>query len=345
MNDTTIRKSKFNNGALLEYKLRAGFPISQYLQRYYPDGHVNGTGQFVASCCQCNKKDKFYYDMKKYKGLCQSCYAKRDGAGFKTITGLIMFTESLEYGQAIERLKSSSITQDIGSSILEEIFKFNEDIVSSSIDIGDLWEIPIKVDIPGRISPDVASIKQYFKSRQRPMSIEVIKAFPAYMSTAKFLSNRVIFEIRTGQSYAWLGYLMGKADDDNPKTLNPRGSVLSYMLGGYDYFVDKTRPVLVHEGIFDMFRSILREYSAVCSFGKVLSTRQISLLNEMKTDEIVLCFDGDSAGMKGAWAVIKKWRKYINKKLSMMVLPFGEDPDSCPRIKFDESYENRRVIT
>jgi DNA primase len=94
-----------------------------------------------------------------------------------------------------------------------------------------------------------------------------------------------------------------------------------------------------------MFRSILREYSAVCSFGKVLSTRQISLLNEMKTDEIVLCFDGDSAGMKDAWTVIKKWRKYINKKLSMMVLPFGEDPDSCPRIKFDESYENRRVIT
>lgn len=342
----TINKETFKKGNLLEYKLRATFPITQYLNRYYPDGHVNATGQFVSSCCQCNKKDKFYYDQKKFKGLCQSCYAKRDGAGFKTIIGLIMFTESLDYAQAVERLKSSSVVRDVGFSILEEIFKFKDNALSEGVfsDV-DLWDIPIKADIPYRSPPDLNRIKEFFNSRKRPMNMEILKAFPAYMSDAKFLSNRMVFEIKTAGSYAWLGYLLGKADDEHPKTLNPRGSVLSYMLGGYDYFVNSDKPLLIHEGIFDMFRSVLRKYNAVCAFGKVLSAKQISLLNLTKASELVLCFDGDSAGMKGAWSVIKRWRKYIDKSLSMMVLPYNEDPDSCSKLQFDESFQNRRSIS
>jgi hypothetical protein len=245
-----MNKTTLNNGNILEYKLRATFPISEYLNRYYPDGHINATGQFTATCCQCNKKDKFYYDQKKFKGLCQSCYVKRDGAGFKTIIGLIMFTESLDYPQAIERLKSSSVVRDVGFSILEEIFKFKDNAMTEGIfSDSDLWDIPIKADIPYKMPPDLNKIKEFFGNRKRPMSIEILKAFPAYMSGAKFLLNRMIFEIKTAGSYAWLGYLLGKADDEHPKTLNPRGAVLSYMLGGYDYFVDSDKPLLIHEGI------------------------------------------------------------------------------------------------
>lgn len=346
MREKKLRPSNSGKGALLEYKLRAGFPLMQYLQRYYPDGRVNATGQFNATCCQCDKKDKFYYDIKKFKGLCQSCFSKRDGAGFKTILSLIMFTESLEYSQAIERLKSSSVTQDIGSSILEEVFKFRESVETASAFDLDLWDIPINVDIPMRIPPDMERIEEYFNSRKNPMRIDILDVFPAYMSTAKFLQNRMIFEIKTGESYAWLGYLMGQADDDNPKTLNPRGSVLSYMLGGYNYFADKTAPLLLHEGIFDMFRSVLRGYSAVCSFGKVLSPKQLSLLNDTKSEELVLCYDGDTAGLKAMWSIIKKWRKHITKRLSMMIIPYGKDPDEYgPKSKYDECFEKRRLIT
>lgn len=195
-----------NKGTLIEYQLRNSFPVLQYLKNYYTDGRINGSGQFVGTCLRCGKKDKFYYNLKTFKGLCQSCYSKIDGAGFSTLAGLIMFVENISYGQAIERLKSSSVTQDIGSSILEEIFKFNEDIVNLSIDIGDLWEIPIKVDIPSKISPDIVSIKQYFKSRKRPMSLEIIKAFPTYMSTARFLSNRVI--LKYAQEIRMLGWVI-----------------------------------------------------------------------------------------------------------------------------------------
>jgi hypothetical protein len=341
----TFERKVVSNGKILEYKLRAGFPLLQYLQRYYPDGRVNSTGQFNATCCQCDKKDKFYYDVQKFKGLCQSCYSKRDGAGFKTVVGLIMFTESLEYAQALERLRSSSVTQDVGMSVMGEIFKFKDSIASTGENLFDLWEIPIRVDIPGQLPPDINRIRTFFDSRKRNMSMEILEAFPAYMSKVTFLQNRMVFKIETGESYAWLGYLLGKSDDENPKTLNPKGGVLSHMLGGYNYFIDKKEPILINEGIFDMFRCVLRRYNAVCLFGKVLSTRQVALINAMKTEEIVLCLDGDKAGLKGAWSIVKKWKKFINKQMSMMVLPYGEDPDSCPKDKFDWAYENRRMFT
>jgi hypothetical protein len=337
--------SQKTKGSIIEYTCRAGFPIMQYLQHYFPDGHVNASNQYVATCIKCNKKDKFYYSLSEWKGLCQSCYAKTNGAGFKTITGLIMFVENLEYLQALERLRSSSVTQDVGTTIMSEILKFKDSISVSGGELFDLWEIPIKVDIPFQLPLDLDRVEAFFNSRKRKMSMEILEAFPAFMSNARFLQNRMVFKIETGESYAWLGYLLGKSDDDNPKTLNPKGGVLSHMLGGYNYFVDKEDPVLINEGVFDMFRCILRRYNAVCLFGKVLSTRQVALLNAMKTEEIVLCLDGDSAGMKGAWSIIKKWKKFINKKMSMMVLPYGEDPDSCPKDRFDLAYENRRILT
>lgn len=332
-----------DDGKLLEYKVRAGFPIMPYLQQYYPDGRINSSGQYVGTCCQCNKKDKFYYDVKGFKGLCQSCYAKRDGAGFKTLIGLIMFTESLEYVQAIERLKSSSVTRDVGVSIMEEISKFKDRLSQKTDDI-EWWNIPINVDIPICIPIDKDRVSEYFNSRSNPMRIDILEAFPAFFSGATFLNNRVIFKIETNESYAWLGYLMGKATDNNPKTLNPKGSVLSFMLGGYNYFKDSNEPLLIHEGIFDMFRSVLRGYHAVCLFGKVLSIKQIILLNETKSDEIVLCLDGDKAGLTAMWKFIKEHKKYLNKKMSMMKLPFGEDPDSCGASLFKRAFQDRREI-
>jgi len=116
------------------------------------------------------------------------------------------------------------------------------------------------------------------------------------------------------------------------------------MLGGYNYFRDSKEPLLIHEGIFDMFRSVLRKYNAVCAFGKVLSAKQIALINATAASEIVLCLDGDDAGIKGMWNIIKKWKKHIAKPLSMMYLPSENDPDSCPKNNFVEKFDCRREI-
>lgn len=335
-----------SNSNLIEYKLRAVFPIKQYLEKHFPDGYMTTTGQYNATCCHCGKKNKFYYDVKLFKGLCQSCYAKTDGAGFKTIAGLIMFVENLEYEQALERLKSSASIDNTESFILGEINKFKNEYIKSdcNLSIVDLLDMPIQVPIPMKKEPDLDSIAKYFASRKRPMNINILKMFPAYMSDAIFLKNRMIFKIETNDSYAWLGYLMGKADNNNPKTLNPKGSVLSYMLSGYNYFKDSNKPLLTHEGIFDKFRSILRGYNAVCTFGKTLSPRQIALLNATKASEIVFAYDGDTAGLKAMWKAIKNWSKYIDKPLSMMVYPYGQDPDECTAQQAADAFDDRRKL-
>jgi len=346
-------RDKFN-----ELKFRMSFPIQQYLEMYYPDGKLNSTDQFMASCPHCaarclDAKGKFYYDTKKFVGLCQRCKVTGPGGGFRSLIGLIMFTEGIDYEKAVERIKSTSSMDDIAATIVSEITKFRTRLTDGTHLSGDDYlYFPIDEDIPMRRDLHHGSVYSFFSNRARSMPVRILDLFPAYFSAARFLQGRLVFEIKTNNSRAWLAYAMEK--NISPKTLNPRGNILSCMLGGYDYFKKDEQPLLIVEGIFDLFRCIIRGYNVVCTFGNKVSVRQLALLNATKATELVLCYDSDVKGFgwKGMWAVMKKWRNGFSKPVSMMFMErmkrggrvIDTDPDIINHLPFKEAYETRRLV-
>lgn len=336
-----------------EYKYRSNFPLRQYLERYYPDGVVNSRGQFHASCPRCVQAGlrdvrKFYYDINKMKGLCQRCHVGGDVGGINSLASLVMFTENIEnYASALYRLKSLIVIDNIDSMIDGEIYDAIN-LLTHEEEIEDVWDIPIEEDIPYCIPVDIKRFKTFLSSRNPSMNINIIELFPVYFSKAKFLHDRAVFKIETNNSYAWLAYALHSKIE--PKTLNPVGSVLSYMLGGYNYVSDDAKPLLIVEGLFDMFRCLLRGYNAVCSFSNKLSARQVFLLNESKATEIVFCYDSEITGQgwKGVWSAVKKWGRSFCKPLSMMKLPLENknknDADSVSARGCKHAYKNREAI-
>ena len=317
------------------------FPILEYLNKYYPDGKLNSTNNYTATCPMC-KKYKFSWHITKLKGLCPKCLAAGENAAFSSIESLIVFTENIPFVSAMEKVKALAVgSGDIDSFGIE--IKLLKNRINKDVNIADI-DFVIHEPIPYKTKVDVGAVKKYFSKRKRKVPIEILEVFPAYFSSAPFLNNRLVFEVTTNDNAAWIARYIGKKKDieGHRKTLNPSGSVLSNMLFGYNLFKNDDGPLLLTEGIFDTIRCALRGYGAVSSFGCNLSAAQVSLLNDTNASEIVLCYDADKAGMKGMWKIIRKWRKHINKNVSMVIMPYGEDADSCSSVMFRNAFNNRR---
>jgi len=340
-----------------EVKYRLSFPIKDYLMAHFPDGQFTHNGQFVATCPRCEAsgldgKSKFYYDIAKFKGLCHRCYALTDGGGFSTIAGLIMFAEGINYVTAVQKLRAVAVVDTSNAAILSQIQKYKNTIAAES-DVDDFEIAPIKIDIPLKRPAPKRIVSKMFNNRKPPMTYNITKLFPVYVSGAKFLADRIVFEIVTNKEYAWLAYAVLKGIV--PKTKNPVGGILHNMLGGYNLFKKDKKPLLVVEGIFDMFRCLLRGYNVVCTFGYKLSARQVVLLNRTRASEIVLCYDNDITGVgwKAMWKMYKIWRTTFTKPLSLIFMPsmysghkrINTDPDSISKRKFAIGFEKRKRMT
>jgi len=101
--------------------------------------------------------------------------------------------------------------------------------------------------------------------------------------------------------------------------------------------------VLVVEGYLDVVA--LAQFGigyAVATLGTATTPIHISKLLRL-SDELVFCFDGDSAGRKAAWRALETSLPLATdaKPIRFMFLPEGEDPDSFVRSQGKEAFERR----
>src|SRR5499427_3652841 len=92
-------------------------------------------------------------------------------------------------------------------------------------------------------------------------------------------------------------------------------------------------PIIVVEGYVDVIAMVTAGFPAtVAPLGTALTEDQLALLWKM-ADEPILCFDGDSAGMRAAYrAVDLALPKLVpGKSLLFATLPEGQDPDDLVR--------------
>lgn len=100
------------------------------------------------------------------------------------------------------------------------------------------------------------------------------------------------------------------------------------------YNLHRVRPqdeqLLVVEGYTDVIRLTQAGFSGVVAVMGTALTEHHFLALFRRTDQVVLCFDGDGAGRKAAWRAILSGAQHLDSKhtLRILTLPEGADPDS-----------------
>ena len=92
-------------------------------------------------------------------------------------------------------------------------------------------------------------------------------------------------------------------------------------------------PVVVVEGYVDVIAMVAAGYTgAVAPLGTALTEDQLALLWKM-TEEPILCFDGDGAGLRAARRAVDLAMPHLKpgKSLKVALLPQGQDPDDLLR--------------
>ncbi len=92
--------------------------------------------------------------------------------------------------------------------------------------------------------------------------------------------------------------------------------------------------IVVVEGYLDVIALAEAGYGeVVATLGTSITERQVEQLFRAGADEVIYCFDGDSAGKRAAWRALEQTLPLLTpgRSVRFAFLPPGEDPDSLVR--------------
>jgi len=153
-----------------------------------------------------------------------------------------------------------------------------------------------------------------------------------------YFRDRIMFPIRDvrGRTLGFGGRLLG---DGEPKYLNsPETPVFEKgrtLYGLYEarQSASAIRDVIVVEGYMDAIAIAQHDAGhALATLGTATTREHVQQLTRL-ADEVVFCFDGDTAGRRAAWRALEACLPFGGGKVAIrfMLLPAGEDPDSILR--------------
>ncbi|KAF1298106.1 DNA primase [Enterococcus sp. JM4C] len=159
--------------------------------------------------------------------------------------------------------------------------------------------------------------------------------------------QRIMFPIRNpqGKTIGFSGRLLKTEKfpgTDQPKYLNsPETELFNKRLVLFNF--DKARSMIRKEGevfLFEGFMDVIAAWQAgihngIASMGTSLTSQQLSMI-ERVTKELVICYDGDSAGIEATNRAIELLNDNSRLNLSVVSVPEGRDPDEYLR-KYGEA--------
>ena len=192
-------------------------------------------------------------------------------------------------------------------------------------------------------APEIAGWK-FITSRLQAKKISVVAVEQAGLAVKKEsggyydrFRDRVLFPIYdlSGREVAFGGRILGEG---KPKYMNSPESMIfdksRLLFGLYPHreAIRKSRTAIVVEGNFDLLLLAVHGIdNVVAPLGTALTRSHIKSLRGY-CDEVVLLFDGDSAGLKAARRSIPFFlAEQVEGKVAL--LPEGHDPDSLVREK------------
>ncbi len=161
-----------------------------------------------------------------------------------------------------------------------------------------------------------------------------------------FFHSRVMFPIHnvSGRVVGFTGRVLGPADTNAPKYLNTheteiffKGKVLFGLHLSKKEITRKNECILV-EGNADVVMMYQSGFeNVVAGSGTALTLEQVNLIKRF-TKNVVLIYDGDSAGINAA---VKNADTFLSEgfETRIIMLPKGEDPDSFTKDKPQQEVE------
>ncbi len=149
-----------------------------------------------------------------------------------------------------------------------------------------------------------------------------------------FFVKRIMFPIfdEAGKPIAYSARVYRTEDKNQPKYINSKDTPLFrkketlYNLHLAKGEILKKKRVILCEGQMDViasYRSGLKE--TICTMGTALTANQVLKLKSY-TNHVILCYDGDNAGIHASLKAIPLFLKY-GFQIHLVLLPDGMDPD------------------
>lgn len=197
-------------------------------------------------------------------------------------------------------------------------------------------------------------LSQVFKNEQLDETLFEPSGLFVQRDNGTFLDRfyqRIMFPINDPQSnvIAFSGRLLKTADfpgDEMPKYLNSPETTLfnkRETLFNFDKArkeIRKENTVLLFEGFMDVIAAWQSGVkSGVASMGTSLTNEQIRRL-ERVAKEVVICYDGDNAGVQATNRAIQLLQENSHFDLSIVSIPEKLDPDEYVRKYGAEAFQN-----
>ncbi|UDM43995.1 DNA primase [Enterococcus faecalis] len=197
-------------------------------------------------------------------------------------------------------------------------------------------------------------LSQVFKNEQLDETLFEPSGLFVQRDNGTFLDRfyqRIMFPINDpqGNIIAFSGRLLKTADfpgDEMPKYLNSPETTLfnkREMLFNFDKArkeIRKENTVLLFEGFMDVIAAWQSGVkSGVASMGTSLTNEQIRRL-ERVAKEVVICYDGDNAGVQATNRAIQLLQENSHFDLSIVSIPEKLDPDEYVRKYGAEAFQN-----
>ena len=159
-------------------------------------------------------------------------------------------------------------------------------------------------------------------------------------------SNRIMFPIydEFNNPIGFSGRIFGEADKKSAKYVNTRDTILfrkSDVLFNINLAkpkILKNKRVVLYEGQMDViasYKSGIKE--AICTMGTALTISQARLLAKY-TNNAVICYDGDKAGIAASLKAINVFRN-AGFNVHLVLLPDGLDPDEYVLKNGEDAYK------
>ncbi len=157
--------------------------------------------------------------------------------------------------------------------------------------------------------------------------------------------KRVMFPIKdvNGNVVGFSGRIYYE-DKEQPKYINSPESLIFnksevlYNLDKAQLAITKANRVILHEGFMDVFASVKAGFNeAVCSMGTALTVNHVRILKKF-TNNIVLCYDGDKAGLTASKRAINLLEQN-GMQIHIVMLPDSLDPDEYVRKYGELAYQ------
>lgn len=307
--------------------------VSQYLE-------LKRAGANYITHCPFHNENSASFIVNPQKNIfkCFGCGEAGDSISF------IMKIENLNYKEAVEKLAylcNFTLTYERTSDRDSTIFKHLENIASyyqSKIDknilsylqnrnINDESIKRFKLGFSGSSADFVAFLSKNKMPFDKLLEVGVIgqKDRQYY---AKF-NNRIMFPIFdiNGKVLGFGGRILG--NENTAKYINSQQSKIfnkSRLLYGYNFAKEsifKERKIIVVEGYIDVIMLHQAGFkNAVATLGTALTKEHLPLLSRGEVD-ILLCYDGDNAGLNAAF---KASMILAEKSGGVVIFKDGKDP-------------------